>query len=181
MKITESRIKEVKVLEPQVYTDSRGYFFEAFRASVFAGIEADISFVQDNISKSVKNVIRGLHYQIINPQDKLVTCLQGTILDVAVDLRRNSDTFGQHVAVELSDANKKMLFVPKGFAHGFSVLSEEVVVSYKCSNYYTPEGERGICWNDKALGIDWQVSSPVLSEKDRNLPELSLIKKEDLF
>lgn len=181
MKITESRIEDVKIVEPQVYTDRRGYFFEAFRASFFAATGADLHFVQDNISKSVKNVIRGLHYQIVNPQDKLVACLHGTILDVAVDLRRGSDTFGRHVAVKLSAENKKMLFVPKGFAHGFSVLSEEAIVSYKCSNYYTPGGERGIRWNDKALEIDWQVSNPVLSEKDMNLPELSLIKEKDLF
>lgn len=181
MTITESDIKEVKIVQPRVFEDNRGYFFESFRESLLKDAGISVSFVQDNVSKSVKNVIRGLHYQIINPQDKLVTCLNGTILDVAVDLRRRSETFGRHVAVVLSDANKKLLFIPKGFAHGFAVLSNEALISYKCSDYYNPAGERGICWNAPALQIDWRVRQPILSEKDAALPDFSTIKTEELF
>lgn len=181
MNITETRIPAVKIIEPKVFEDDRGYFFEAYRESMLkeAGIEEN--FVQDNVSKSYKNTIRGLHYQIINPQAKLVQCLKGAILDVAVDLRQNSPTFGNYIAIKLSDVSKRMLFIPKGFAHGFSVLSDEAIVSYKCSDYYNAEGERGVRWDDPLIRVHWDIARPVLSEKDRKLPLFSSLNKEDLF
>lgn len=181
MIIKETRIPAVKVLEPEVYEDDRGYFFESYRKNELeeAGIAAD--FVQDNVSKSYKNAVRGLHYQIVNPQAKLVQCLKGSILDVAVDLRQNSPSFGNYVAFKLSDSNKKILYIPEGFAHGFSVLSDDAIVSYKCSDYYNPEGERGVRWDDPLIRIHWDVARPILSEKDRKLPLFSSLKSEDLF
>lgn len=181
MIIKESRIPAVKIMVPEVYEDDRGYFFESFRKAELeeAGITAD--FVQDNVSKSYKNAVRGLHYQIQNPQAKLVQCLKGAILDVAVDLRQDSPSFGNYVAFKLSDANKQILYIPEGFAHGFSVLSDDALVSYKCSDYYNPEGERGVRWDDPLIRIHWDVSRPILSEKDRKLPLFSSLKSEDLF
>lgn len=181
MKITESRIKEVKLLEPRVFEDDRGYFFESYRENLLKEAGISSSFVQDNVSKSFRGTVRGLHYQIENPQAKLVCCLKGTILDVAVDIRRNSPTFGNYVAFKLSEDNHRMLYVPVGFAHGFSVLSDEAVVAYKCSDYYNPEGERGIRWDDPLIRINWDVSRPVLSEKDRKLPLFSSLRDEDTF
>lgn len=181
MKISETRIPGVKIIEPRVFEDDRGYFFEAYRKSILseAGIEEE--FVQDNVSKSYRNAVRGLHYQIENPQAKLVQCLRGSILDVAVDLRQDSPSFGNYVAIKLSDVSKRMLFIPKGFAHGFSVLSDEAIVAYKCSDYYNAEGERGLRWDDPLIRINWDVSRPILSEKDRKLPLFSSLKEEDLF
>lgn len=181
MNIAETRIPSVKILEPKVYEDDRGYFFESYRRSELdeAGITED--FVQANVSSSVKNTIRGLHYQIINPQAKLVQCLKGEILDVAVDVRKDSPSFGNYVAYKLSEKNKKLLYVPVGFAHGFSVLSEEAIVSYQCSDYYNKEGERGIRWDDPLIRVHWDVSKPIISEKDRHLPLFSSLKDEDLF
>lgn len=181
MKITESRISDVKLIEPSVFEDQRGYFFESYRASVLkeAGITHD--FVQDNISKSYRDTVRGLHYQIIQPQAKLVSCPKGVILDVAVDLRRDSPNFGNYVAFKLSEENHRMLYIPIGFAHGFSVLSDEAIVSYKCSDYYHAEGERGIRWDDPLIRINWDVTKPILSEKDRNLPLFSSLSEEDIF
>jgi len=181
MKISETRIPAVKIIEPRVFEDDRGYFFEAYRKSILyeAGIEEE--FIQDNVSKSYRNAIRGLHYQIQNPQAKLVQCLRGSVLDVAVDLRQDSPSFGNYVAIKLSDVSKRMLYVPKGFAHGFSVLSDEAIVTYKCSDYYNAEGERGVRWDDPLIRINWDVSRPILSEKDRKLPLFSSIKEEDLF
>ncbi|MEX0723628.1 MAG: dTDP-4-dehydrorhamnose 3,5-epimerase [Gracilimonas sp.] len=181
MKISETRIPAVKIIEPRVFEDNRGYFFEAYRRFILkeAGILDD--FVQDNVSKSYKNAIRGLHYQIENPQAKLVQCLKGSILDVAVDLRQDSSSFGNYVAIKLSDISKRMLYIPKGFAHGFSVLSDEAIVTYKCSDYYNSEGERGLRWDDPLIRINWDVSRPILSEKDRKLPLFSSLKEEDLF
>ncbi|MDZ7683227.1 MAG: dTDP-4-dehydrorhamnose 3,5-epimerase [Fodinibius sp.] len=137
--------------------------------------------MQDNLSKSQKGTVRGLHYQITNQQDKLLMVMQGTILDVAVDLRKDSPTFGQYVSTQLSAENKHQLFIPKGFAHGFSVLSEDAMVYYKCSDYYNPDGERGLYWDDPKLGIDWKVSDPIISEKDQHQPKLSEISSKDLF
>lgn len=181
MKISETRIPAVKIIEPRVFEDDRGYFFEAYRKSILseAGIEEE--FVQDNVSKSYRNAVRGLHYQIENPQAKLVQCLRGSILDVAVDLRQDSPSFGNYVAIKLSDVSKRMLFIPKGFAHGFSVLSDEAIVTYKCSDYYNAEAERGLRWDDPLIRINWDVSRPILSEKDRKLPLFSSLKEEDLF
>ncbi len=181
MRITDCKIKDVKLIEPRVFEDDRGYFFESFRDNIFNDSGIDLEFVQDNVSKSYQNTIRGLHYQIKSPQDKLITCLKGTILDVAVDIRKDSPTFGQHVAIELSDENHRLLLVPKGFAHGFSVLSKEAVVSYKCTDYYNPEGERGIHWNDPNIQINWRVNNPILSDKDKVLPLLSSTREEDIF
>ncbi|MDR9417515.1 dTDP-4-dehydrorhamnose 3,5-epimerase [Gracilimonas sp.] len=181
MNITETRIPAVKIIEPKVFEDDRGYFFESYRKEQLydAGIEHD--FVQDNVSKSYKDTVRGLHYQIENPQAKLVQCLKGSILDVAVDLRKESSSFGNYVAVKLSDVSKRMLYVPVGFAHGFSVLSDEAIVSYKCSDYYNAKGERGVRWDDPEIRINWDVSRPILSEKDRKLPLFSSLKEKDLF
>lgn len=181
MNISDTRIPAVKVIEPRVFEDDRGYFYEAYRESILRDAGIENHFVQDNVSKSYKNTIRGLHYQIENPQAKLVQCLKGSILDVAVDLRQNSPSFGNYVAYKLSDVSKRMFYIPKGFAHGFSVLSDEAIVSYKCSDYYNAEGERGVRWDDPLIRIHWDVARPILSEKDRKLPLFSSLKDEDLF
>lgn len=181
MKISETRIPAVKIIEPRVFEDDRGYFFEAYRKATLSNAGIEEEFIQDNVSKSYKNAIRGLHYQIENPQAKLVQCVKGSILDVAVDLRQNSPSFGNYVAIKLSDVSKRMLYIPQGFAHGFSVLSDEAIVTYKCSDYYNAEGERGIRWDDPLIRVNWDVSRPILSEKDRKLPLFSSIKEVDLF
>jgi len=181
MNITESRIKGVFLFEPQVFEDDRGYFFESFRKAHLKDIGFDLDFVQDNVSKSYQGTIRGLHYQIESPQDKFITCLKGEILDVAVDIRKESSSFGNYVAFKLSEKNHRSLFVPKGFAHGFSVLSEDATVSYKCSDYYNKEGERGIRWDDPLIRVNWDISRPILSDKDRKLPLFSSLKEEDTF
>lgn len=181
MEIKESRIPDVKIIKPRIFEDDRGYFFESYRESVLREAGVELSFVQDNVSASVKGTLRGLHYQIVQPQAKLIQCLKGEILDVAVDIRRSSPTFGEHISYILSEENHHGLLIPEGFAHGFSVLSEEAVISYKCSDYYNKSGERGILWNDPGLNINWQTEQPVLSEKDRQNPLFSSIKEEDLF
>lgn len=181
MKIKETRIPDVKIIEPRVFEDDRGYFFESYRKSILKEAGIDEQFVQDNVSRSYRNAVRGLHYQIENPQAKLVQCLSGTILDVAVDIRKGSKSFGNYVAFKLSDVSKRMLFIPKGFAHGFSVLSDEAIVAYKCSDYYNQNGERGIRWDDPTIRINWDIDRPILSEKDRKLPLLTSVKEEDLF
>lgn len=181
MKFTETEIPDVKLIEPKVYEDDRGYFYESYREYLLQEEGIEEHFIQDNVSKSYQNTIRGLHYQVVNPQAKLVQCLKGAIIDVAVDLRQNSPTFGKYAAIKLSDFNKQMLFIPKGFAHGFSVHSDEAIVSYKCSDYYNPDGERGLRWDDPDIQIPWEVERPILSEKDRKLPLFSSIKEKDLF
>ena len=181
MKITETRIPDVKLIEPPVFEDDRGYFKECFRESELKESGIQSCFVQDNISKSYIGTIRGLHYQLEVPQAKLVQCIRGTILDVAVDVRRSSPTFGQYVALKLSDKNHQLLYIPEGFAHGFSVLSDEAIVHYKCSDYYDKDSERGIRWDDPLIRINWDVSRPVLSEKDRKQPLFSSLKEDDLF
>ena len=174
MKFTRLSIPDVILCEPQVFGDDRGYFSETFRQDKleeFLGF--NIAFCQDNESKSTYGVLRGLHYQLApHAQTKLVRVIQGAVLDVAVDIRKGSPTFGQHVAVELSEKNKNQLLVPRGFAHGFVVLSEEVVFAYKVDNFYSPEYDRGIAFNDKFLNIDWKIpaSKMKLSEKDTKLP-----------
>ena len=169
MKFTETKIPDVIVVEPDVFGDNRGFFMEAWHAEKFAagGIAAD--FVQDNQSRSVQGILRGLHYQITQPQGKLVRVLSGEVFDVAVDLRKNSATFGQWVGVRLNAENKKMLWVPPGFAHGFYVISQQADFFYKCSDFYAPEYERAIRWDDPDLGIDWPLvdgNAPVLAPKD---------------
>lgn len=168
MRAVPTAIPEVLVLEPKVFGDQRGFFFESFNARVFeqvTGVKSN--FVQDNHSASVKNVLRGLHYQICNPQGKLVRVVKGEVFDVAVDLRRSSPTFGHWVGVHLSAENKKQLWIPEGFAHGFLTLSETAEFLYKASDYYAPQHERSVLWNDPALGIPWPIDAlPVLAAKD---------------
>lgn len=151
----------IKVFEPTVYSDSRGWFYESFNDKLLP-----VKFVQDNHSLSHRNVLRGLHYQIEKPQGKLVRCVRGQVLDVSVDLRRNSATYGQVFYVTLSEQNKKSVYIPEGFAHGFIVQSEVAEFVYKVTDYYHKEGERCIVWNDKTLNIDWGTVNPILSDKD---------------
>lgn len=176
MNYTETKLKGCFIIEPQVFYDKRGYFFECFNQNKFNDLLGNpISFVQDNESFSSKGVLRGLHYQIGEfAQAKLVRVVKGSVLDVAVDVRKDSPTFGQHITVELSGDNKRQLFVPRGFAHGFIVLSETVILSYKCDNFYNKDFEGGVIYNDPALSIDWKLpeSSFIISEKDLVLPKL---------
>lgn len=177
MKFTRTEIEDVIIVEPKVHGDNRGYFLESFRQDKledFLGYRVD--FCQDNESKSMKGVLRGLHYQLPPyAQTKLVRVIQGRVLDVAVDIRKDSPTFGEHVGVELSAANKKQLFVPRGFAHGFVVLEEDTIFSYKVDSYYSSECDRGMAFDDPALNIDWLLPEPelILSEKDRRQPKLA--------
>ncbi|WP_439258841.1 dTDP-4-dehydrorhamnose 3,5-epimerase [Lonepinella sp. BR2930] len=167
MNIIETGISDVKLLEPQVFGDERGFFMETFRDEWFKQHVANRTFVQENHSKSVKGVLRGLHYQTENTQGKLVRVVQGEVLDVAVDLRQNSPTFGKWVAEILSAENKRQLWVPEGFAHGFYVLSDTAEFVYKCTDYYNPNAEHSLIWNDPTVGIDWQLQGePSLSAKD---------------
>lgn len=175
MNITDTHIEGPKILEPRVFTDTRGYFFESYSKRLFDEKVAKVDFVQDNESKSSYGVIRGLHFQMPpHAQAKLVRCVKGRVLDVAVDIRKGSATFGQHVAVELSEDNHRQFFIPKGFAHGFAVLSDTAIFQYKCDDYYHPETEGGISLFDSSLDIDWLIDSDkaILSEKDRHHPLL---------
>lgn len=170
MKITDTRIPDVKLLEPTVYGDERGFFMETWNEKVFREAGINATFVQDNHSRSVKNTLRGLHYQIKQPQGKLVRVTRGEVFDVAVDLRTDSPTYGQWVGEYLSEANNRMLWVPPGFAHGFLVTSETADFQYKCTDLYSPGHERCIQWDDPALKIDWGMDDPetlLLSEKDK--------------
>ena len=168
MLIEDTAIKEVKILNPKIHIDERGFFFESFKSSFNNDNHLPSTFVQDNEVLSGKGVLRGLHYQLNNPQGKLVRAVVGSILDVAVDIRLGSPTFGKFVMAELSSKNKKIFYIPEGFAHGYLVTSDESVVLYKCTNLYNPNDEYGIKWDDKDIGINWNYSSPVLSEKDIN-------------
>jgi len=177
LKYTPQSIADVILIEPTVHSDDRGYFVEAFRQELFEkALGFQVNFIQENESKSSKGVLRGLHYQL-EPysQAKLVRVIKGSVLDVVVDIRKSSNTFGQHVAVELTEKNKHQLFVPHGFAHGFVVLSSSATLIYKVDNYYAPEHERGIAFNDSRLGIDWKlaVDKLQLSNRDRSHPDLS--------
>lgn len=168
MKVVVTDIPDVLIIEPKVFGDDRGFFYESFNRRRFAELTGrDVDFVQDNHSRSAKGVLRGLHYQIQHPQGKLVRAALGTVLDVVVDIRKSSPSFGQHVTVELSAENKRMLWIPEGFAHGFVVLSESAEFLYKTTDYWYPEHERSIRWNDPALGINWRLQSePLVSGKD---------------
>lgn len=183
MNFQRTKIEDVIIIEPQVHGDERGYFIETFREDKleeFLGYK--INFCQDNESKSSKGVLRGLHYQLAPyAQTKLVRVIQGSVLDVAVDIRKGSPTFGEHVAVELSAENKKQMLVPRGFAHAFVVLADDTIFAYKVDNYYSPECDRGIAFDDEALGIDWILNSTELnlSAKDKVQPKLS--ETEDIF
>lgn len=170
MKFLSTEIKEVIIIEPNVFQDDRGFFMETFRANLLADNGINYQFLQDNHSGSKKNILRGLHYQIRHPQGKLVRAIRGEIFDVAVDLRRSSVTFGQWVGVTLCEVNKKMLWIPPGFAHGYYVLSDWAEIVYKATDYYDPESDRSIVWNDPDIAINWPIPSctePLLSEKDR--------------
>ena len=170
MEVIKTGIDGVVIIEPRIFKDERGYFYESFSQREFEEKVCRTTFVQDNQSKSSYGVVRGLHFQ--KPpysQSKLVRCIKGAVLDVAVDIRKGSPTFGKHVAVELSEENHRQLFIPRGFAHGFAVLTDEAVFQYKCDNYYNKESEGAVAWNDPQLAIDWRVPADkvVLSEKDK--------------
>ena len=168
MRAIQTAIPDLLIIEPKVFGDERGFFFESFNRRKFAELTGrEVDFVQDNHSRSAHNVLRGLHYQIQHPQAKLVRVVQGTVLDVAVDIRKGSPTFGQHVALELSAENRRMLWLPEGFAHGFVVISDSAECLYKTTDYWYPEYERCIRWDDPTLAIDWKLeAAPVLSAKD---------------
>ena len=182
MKVIQTTIPEVVIIEPDVFGDSRGYFFESYSQKKFDELVRPVRFVQDNESKSKYGVLRGLHFQKgKDAQSKLVRVVKGRVLDVAVDIRKGSLTFGKYVAVELTEDNHRQLFVPRGFAHGFSVLSDEAIFQYKCDNLYAPHAEGAIAWNDPEIGIDWQLPAEdvLLSAKDAVHPMLK--EAEDLF
>ena len=183
MKFTRTDISDVIICEPLVHGDSRGYFVETFRQDKLEQyLGFNLHFVQDNESKSTKGVLRGLHYQLAPAaQSKLVRVIEGRVLDVAVDIRVNSPTFGKHVAVELSCENKKQLFIPRGFAHGFVVLSDSAIFAYKVDNYYNPECDRGIKFNDTDIGIDWCLSSDTLQLSQKDIEQPQFIDCTDLF
>ena len=173
MEVIKTAIPEVVILEPKVYQDDRGYFFEAFSEEVFSRLVTPTHFVQDNESRSSYGVVRGLHFQAPPyAQAKLVRVVKGSVLDVVVDLRKGSPSYGTHVAVELSEENHRMLFIPRGFAHGFSVLSPDAIFQYKCDNYYAPQSEGAVAWDDPILSIDWRVPTHdvILSAKDAHHP-----------
>ena len=177
MKINKTFIEDLLIIEPQLFKDDRGFFYESYNKNNLDKV-VNVVFVQDNESKSNKGVIRGLHFQ--KPpyaQTKLIRCVSGSILDVAIDLRKNSKTYGKSFSVELSSKNNKQLFVPKGFAHGFQVISDEAIVNYKVDNFYNPKSDSGIIWNDKDLSIDWSLDlKPILSEKDLKLISFKELK-----
>jgi dTDP-4-dehydrorhamnose 3,5-epimerase len=169
MNVVATAIPDVRIIEPKVFGDARGFFYESYNRRTLAPLGIDAAFVQDNHSKSAKNVLRGLHYQVRQPQGKLVRVVAGEVLDVALDIRRGSPTFGTWVSFVLSAENKRMAWIPPGFAHGFLVRSESAEFLYKTTDYYAPEHERSILWNDPDLAIDWQLDGePVLSAKDRD-------------
>ncbi len=181
MKVITTAIPDLLIIEPMVFGDARGFFFESFNKRRFAELTGETAeFVQDNHSKSARHVLRGLHYQIQQAQGKLVRAVAGEVLDVAVDIRKSSPTFGQSVCVNLSAENKRMFWVPPGFAHGFVVLSESAEFLYKTTDFYAPEHERSILWNDPALGIDWQLNgaTPLLAAKDQ---AAKLLKDAEVF
>lgn len=178
MEVIKTKIPGVVIIEPRLFPDARGYFFESFSKREFEEKVGKIEFVQDNESKSSYGVLRGLHFQ--KPpyaQSKLVRVVKGAVLDVAVDIRKGSPTYGQHVAVELTEDNHRQFFIPRGFAHGFAVLTDEVIFQYKCDNFYVPASEGAIAWDDPDLGIDWRVPAEkvILSEKDKKHPRLKEI------
>lgn len=176
MNVIKTKIADLLIIEPKVFGDERGFFYETYQEARYkaAGITAD--FVQDNRSRSTQNVLRGLHFQKTKPQGKLVTVTQGRVFDVAVDLRPDSPTFGQHESVLLTGENKVQFYIPPGFAHGFCVLSEMADFQYKCTDYYDPTDESGLLWNDPALGIAWPLTAPLLSPKDSVQPTLAQIR-----
>lgn len=180
MKILTTSLEGVLIIEPAVFEDRRGFFMETYHRQRYGASGIRCDFVQDNVSSSVKGTLRGLHYQFPHAQAKLVQVLQGAIFDVAVDIRRGSPQFGQWAGAELSDANRRQIYIPEGFAHGFCVLSETALFSYKCSDLYAPECEGGIIWSDSTINIQWPVDGPVLSEKDKTYPCLNDVAPDRL-
>ena len=179
MKIIKTEIEGLLIIKPRVFEDDRGYFFESWSKDAFENAGLDISFVQDNQSLSSKGVVRGLHFQ--NPpfaQGKLVRVLKGSVLDVAVDIRKNSPTYGKYLSAHLSEENKTMFWIPPGFAHGFSTLEDNTMFSYKCSGVYNKESEGSLMWNDTDLNIDWKIDNPIISEKDQNSAIFSNFKTQ---
>ena len=173
MRVVPTELPEVLILEPRVHGDSRGFFYETFQAGRYAGVGISGPFVQDNLSRSVRGTLRGLHFQEPWAQGKLVQVLRGTVWDVAVDVRRGSPRFGRWIALELSETTPRQLWIPPGFAHGFCVLSDSADFFYKCTELYSPESERSVAWDDPAIGIAWPVEEPLLSPKDRAAPRLA--------
>ena len=176
MRVIQTSIPGVVVIEPRVFTDHRGFFLESYHQQRYQDAGLAASFVQDNHSRSLKGTLRGLHYQLDHPQGKLVRVIQGEVFDVAVDIRRGSPWFGQWVGEYLSAENKKQFYVPPGFAHGFCVLSDSADVVYKCTDFYNPQDEHGLVWNDPDLGIDWPCQQPSLSTKDEESPTLQSLQ-----
>lgn len=181
MNVISTSLSDVLILEPKVFKDHRGFFMETYHHERYEKSGIERKFVQDNISYSVKNTLRGLHYQLHHPQAKLVQAVTGKIYDVAIDIRPGSPSFGKWTGAELSDQNHRQIFIPVGFAHGFCVLSETAHVLYKCSDVYHPEDERGILWSDPDIGIDWPLSDPILSERDQKYLALKDISEDQLF
>ncbi len=174
---TKTKLPGVFLIEPVVFRDDRGFFMETYHYEKYRQAGIDTTFVQDNYSHSRKGILRGLHYQLKNPQAKLVYVITGEIFDVAVDVRGGSSTFGQWVGVRLSQENKRQMYIPQGFAHGFCVLSKTADVIYKCTDLYAPDDEYGVIWSDPAVGITWPVKTPIVSEKDSLNPQLGKISK----
>lgn len=180
MKATESELKGLLVIEPDRFGDRRGFFMETWQKERYRALGIEEEFVQDNLSYSEQGILRGLHYQKPQGQGKLVYVIEGEVYDVAVDIRKGSLTFGRWAGYCLSGDNKRQLYIPAGFAHGFCVTGKSALFAYKCTDYYNREAEKGLLWNDSDLGIDWPVEKPVLSEKDRELPRLKDINSDDL-
>jgi dTDP-4-dehydrorhamnose 3,5-epimerase len=180
MHLTQTTLPGVVIIEPQVFEDNRGFFMETYHQRRYRECGIDAMFVQDNLSHSVKGILRGLHYQLHHPQGKLVLVVHGAIFDVAVDIRRGSPSFGQWTGLHLSADNPRQIFVPEGFAHGFCVLSATADVLYKCTDFYAPGDEGGILWSDPDINIDWPITEPLLSERDNNYPRLKDILKGHL-
>lgn len=172
MKIIPTNLKDVVIIEPHVFADPRGFFMETYHFDRYRKAGIDCTFVQDNLSYSIKGTLRGLHYQIRYPQAKLVSVVSGDIYDVVVDIRKGSPAFGKWVGIYLSARDKRQLFIPEGYAHGFCVTSDTALFSYKCSNFYNPDDEGGILWSDPDIAIDWPTEAPIVSDKDRHLPRL---------
>ena len=180
LRLIDTSIPDVLLIEPNVYNDSRGFFFETFHHRKYADVGINEMFVQDNYSHSKQGIVRGLHYQLLHPQGKLIFVISGEIFDVAVDIRRGSPTFGQWFGTILSAENKRQIYVPEGFAHGFCVLSESADIMYKCTDFYNAEDEYGIFWSDETIAINWSVKTPVLSDKDKRFQRLTETPVKDL-
>ena len=180
MKRVDTNLKEAVILEPAVFGDTRGYFYESYNSEKYAALGIHARFVQSNVSRSARGVLRGLHYQWPNPQGKLVSVLEGEVYDVAVDIRRGSPTFGQWASVMLTADNKRHFWIPEGFAHGFCVLSEFATFTYQCTALYDAKADASIRWDDAAIGIDWPISGPLLSDKDAKAPFLAEVAADRL-